>query len=125
MLKDLVKKYWLELEMITAAKKDHHVSGNEDLIGWELLEIVNRDPFSSLKKPSTKKFKGNWFGLAGDPTMIVLFCHGLGDVFKPSPNVEEVCSRWESVPTENDYLTATNNCIIQCSKRLRWQGSMR
>jgi len=23
----------------------------------------------------------------------------------------------ESVPTENDYLTATNNCIIQCSKR--------
>ncbi len=94
MLKDLVKKYWLELKMITAAKKDHHVSGNEDLIGWELLEIVNRDPFSSLKKPSTKKFKGNWFGLAGDPSMIVLFCNGLGDVVKPSPNVQEVCSRW-------------------------------
>ena len=117
MLKHLVKRYWLEIESLTAANSDHRVTDNGNLIGWELLEVINHDPLSSPKKPSTKKFQGNWLGLTGNPMMIVLLGHGLGDIVKPRLGLQEPCRRWRSVPTGNDYLTATNNCVVECSKQ--------
>lgn len=116
-LKDLVKKYWLELERVIAVRQDHKVSENGTLIGWELMEIIDGDPFSELKKPSSKKFKGNWASLTSNPNMVVLFCQGLGDIIIPKAHVQKVCQRWKSVPEGNDYLTAATNCVLQCSRR--------
>ena len=116
-LKHLVKKFWLEFEMIIAAEKDHGLSETDSLVGWELMEIINRDPYSAPKEPSTKAFKGNWKCLANDPNMIILFCQGLGDIIVPNTDAQKICKAWQSVPKGNDYLTASTNCVVQCSKR--------
>lgn len=120
-LKDLVKKYWIELEQAIVAEKDHKPS-TDQLVGWDLMELVNRDPFSNAKKPSTREFKGNWNGLASDPNMVVLLCSGLGDVNIPNTDTQKLCSMWKSVPTEQDYLTASNKCMMQLFKRFPGQG---
>ena len=116
MLKDLVKKYWLELEHAIDAGADHESSADH-LTGWDLMELVTRDPFSAAKKPVTREFKGNWNGLASDPNTVVLLCSGLGEVIVPKTDTQELCSMWKPVPTEQDYLAASVKCILQLSKR--------
>ena len=117
LLKDLVKKYWLGLEMVIAARQDHKFAGKGNLIGWDMMEVINRDPFSGLKTPSMKGFKGTWEELARDPNMVVLFCQGLGDVIIPNPQAQRLCDKWRLVPQDKDYLTATTCCVVQCSHR--------
>ncbi|KAL9118071.1 MAG: hypothetical protein Q9187_005387 [Circinaria calcarea] len=121
-LKDLVKKYWIELENVIVAEKDHESSGDY-LIGWDLIELVTRDPYSTAKKPATSAFKGNWKGLASDPNMVVLLCSGLGEVIVPNKVTQKLCKIWESVPTDQDYLTASVKCITQLSKHSQEPGS--
>jgi hypothetical protein len=116
LLKDLVHRYWSELESVIGAEKDHHSSGDH-LTGWNLMELVTRDPFSRAKAPATTEFKGNWNGLASDPNMVVLFCHGLGEVIVPSTDTQKLCRIWKSVPTKEDYLTASVKCIKHWSQR--------
>lgn len=116
MLKDLVKKYWLELEHAIVAGADHEPSADH-LTGWDMMELVTRDPFSAAKKPVTREFKGNWNGLASDPNMVVLLCSGLGEVIVPKTDTQELCNMWKLVPTEQDYLAASVKCILQLSKR--------
>ncbi len=116
MLKDLVKKYWLELEHAIVAGADHEPSADH-VTGWDLMELVTRDPFSAAKKPITREFKGNWNGLASDPNMAVLLCSGLGEVIVPKTDTQELCNMWKLVPTEQDYLAASVKCILQLSKR--------
>jgi hypothetical protein len=121
-LKDRVKQYWLELETAIAAEKDHQCLTGK-LHGWELMEVVSRDPLSEAKEPSVREFRGNWSGLASDPNMIVLFCRGLGEVIVPNSEAQKLCSEWKSVPTEKDYLTASVKCILQCSNRFSGPGN--
>jgi hypothetical protein len=54
-LKDLIKKYWIELEQAIVAEKDHE-SSTDQLTGWDLIELVTRDPFSTAKTPATREF---------------------------------------------------------------------
>lgn len=115
-LKDLVKKYWMELEHAIVAEKDHE-SSTDHLTGWDLMELVTRDPHSRAKNPATREFKGNWNGLTSDPNMVVLLCSGLGEVIVPNNDTQKLCNMWKSVPTEQDYLTASVKCIMQLSKR--------
>lgn len=116
MLKDLVKKYWLQLEMVIEAEKDRKYSTSQ-LVGWELMELVMGDPFSPAKEPSTSAIMGNWHGLASDPGMVVLFCRGIGEVIVPDTDAQKLCSIWKTVPTGKDYLTASVKCVLQWSKR--------
>ena len=115
-LKDLVHRYWSEIERVVGAEKDNSYSGGR-LVGWDLMEIVTREPFSQLNEPSTREFKGNWKALASHPNMPVLFCQGLGDVIVPNIHTQKLCRIWESVPTQREYLTATVKCITHWSQR--------
>ena len=65
LLKDLVHKYWSELERVIGAENDNPCSGDQ-LTGWDLMELVTRDPRGQAKAPATTEFKGNWHGLARD-----------------------------------------------------------
>lgn len=123
LLKDLVKRYWLELETVIAIGAEQNISSVENLTGWELMEIIGRNPRSALKEPSTRSFEGNWKDLASDPNMVVLFCQGVGDIIVPSPDSQNICSKWKLVPPGKDYLTASVNCIMECSKRFPGSGN--
>ena len=116
LLKDLVHKYWSELERLIAAENDHRSSGGQ-LIGWDMMELITRDPHGQAKAPAITEFKGNWNGLATDPNIVVLFSHGLGEVIVPNTDTQRLCGLWKSVPTENDYLTASVKCIKHWSQR--------
>jgi hypothetical protein len=115
-LKDLVKKYWLELEHVIMAGEENKSSA-DPLTGWDLMELVTRDPRSMIKKPAISGFKGNWSGLVDDPNMVVLLCRGLDEVIVPKTETQKLCNTWKSVPTEQDYLTARVKCVMQLSKR--------
>ena len=121
LLKDLVHKHWSELERLIGAEKDHRSSG-DDLTGWDLMELVMRDPCSQAKAPANVRFKGNWNGLARDPNIVVLFSHGLGEVIVPNTNTQNLCSMWQSVPIDKDYLTASVQCIKDRSQRFSEPG---
>jgi hypothetical protein len=121
LLKDLVKKYWLQLERVIEAERDRKPSASH-LVGWELMELVTGDPFSLAKKPSTREVRGNWNTLASDPHMIVLICRGLGEVIVPNTEVQKLCRVWKSVPKDSDYLTASIECILHWSKRFSEPG---
>lgn len=116
LLKDLVHKYWSELERVIGAEIGYRSSGDH-LTGWDLMELVTRDPLGQAKAPANKAFKGNWDGLASDPNIVVLFCHGLGEVIVPNTDAQNLCRMWKSVPTEEDYLTASVKCIEHWSQR--------
>jgi len=116
LLKDLVKRFWLDLERMLAAKQDHNSTNL--LIGWDLLELVTGVPSKPLAKElGSGKFQGNWGGLASDPNMVVLLCRGLGEVIVPKTDTQKLCRMWKLVPKEKDYLTASVECIMQWSRR--------
>lgn len=61
------------------------------------------------------KFRGNWNSLIQNSNMIVLFCHGFGDVIAPESEAQKVCQAWKEIPSGKDYLTAIVRCLQRCS----------
>ncbi|KAH0556064.1 hypothetical protein GP486_005996 [Trichoglossum hirsutum] len=114
-LREHVKNYLLQFEQMMAAPPVHDSLGTEKLRGWDLMEIVWGQPLSSLSTPTRAKFQGNWYSLIRNSNMIVLFCHGLGDVIVPEFESQKVCKAWKAVPLGKDYLTATVRCLKMCS----------
>lgn len=90
-LREHVKDYWLQFEQLMAAPLVHDGIGSDKLTDWDLMDIVWGQPFSDLGTPMRMKFRDNWNSLIQNSNMIVLFCHGFGDVIAPGFEAQKVC----------------------------------
>jgi hypothetical protein len=78
------------------------------LRGWEFMDIVDERSPVRLKETTILKSNGGWVDLAQDLNAIVLFASGFEDIIQPSQKPEaELCHKWQRVPKEKDYLTAS------------------
>jgi hypothetical protein len=117
-LKDLVTKFWVELRSLRDIEAQHRPKDNiglrlkrQRLCGWEFMDIVDSLDISRRREINCTE---DWGILTED--ILVLFGHNFGDVIRPAPGVR-VCKAWKSIPTGENYLTASVPCLQLLSKR--------
>ena len=94
-------------QIYTDARKTYDVAPNF-IFGVELLDVALKDASIPVTKA---RVSGPWAHLAEHKSCIVLFCKNLGQAIVPSLLVE-LCSKWQSVPSWNNYLVATGASVL-------------
>lgn len=87
----------------------------DSLHGCELMDVVGGVTLFRLKKTSVRNC-GGWIRLMREID-VVLFCSGIGDVIAPKDPDADTCRYWLSVPTGQDYLCVTIDCLQRLSER--------
>lgn len=84
-----------------------HITGQNTLYGWELMDVAEEERHLKHKAQALKKTAGNWNDLVKDVDAVVLFASGLGDIIRPRSESAELCRKWRSLPKGEDYLAVS------------------
>ena len=79
------------------------------------MDVVNGVPPFRLKKTYVHD-NGGWIKLMRE-IEVVLFCKGVGEVIIPKDPHTDTCRLWSSVPTGQDFLCVTIDCLNKLSDR--------
>ena len=124
---NLIMSFWKEIEQrrekeaLRRAEEGSTFKFEKDkLCGWEIMDIINGEPNASRKQVTLNKDWSAWSALTSN--VIVLLCQNLGNVILPGPGTQ-ICSQWESVPVQSNYLTATIRCLQHLARQRRSENS--
>lgn len=82
-----------------------HGTMQSKLCGWEFMSLVHEKNFRR-KEVNIAKTSGGWVDLINDIDGLVLFANGFREIIRPTSDIDNLCRRWKSLPTEKDYLAA-------------------
>ena len=116
LLSDLLEQLWLDLQLVSVEQPGRRSwLWKDSLHGCELMDVVGGVTPFRLKKTSVRNC-GGWIRLMREID-VVLFCSGIGDVIAPKDPDADTCRYWSSVPTGQDYLCVTIDCLQRLSER--------
>lgn len=116
LLSDLLEQLWLDLQLVSVEQPGRRSwLWKDSLHGCELMDVVGGVTPFRLKKTSVRNC-GGWIRLMREID-VVLFCSGIGDVIVPKDPDADTCRYWLSVPTGQDYLCITIDCLQRLSER--------
>jgi hypothetical protein len=117
-LHHLIMTFWTELdkkrelEALEKRKEGRNYKlESMKLLGWEIMDIVNSEPEPRRKQLNLEE---DWKAVTDD--VLVRFSQHLGDVILPAQGIQ-ICSNWNSIPVQKNYLTATVRCLQHLSDR--------
>ncbi|KAF4541484.1 Pfs domain protein [Lasiodiplodia theobromae] len=102
------------------------IKESKDLVGYEFKEIASFEEHLHLRRSKVDVDKsGGWLRLVSSkPEMAVILCSNLEAPIQPA-STQRVCPFWQTVPTDQYYLTASVSCLRQLAKRCGGEESLR
>lgn len=102
---DILDKAFTYQELLEKKLKQHP---RQRLEGWDFQNLVWRkdDQHRALRTTIGPAGKG-WVELLRDVKAVTLFGSGFGEIMKPSNAANPLCSKWQTLPTNQYYLAAS------------------
>lgn len=91
------------------------------LVGWNYMDLVNRQRDLYPRQKRLKSTCGNWPAYARDIKAVILFGRHFPDVFTPK-YPESLCSACQQLPKDKDYLAVEASTLKALQKRA-WETS--
>ncbi|TDZ26981.1 hypothetical protein Cob_v000383 [Colletotrichum orbiculare MAFF 240422] len=122
-LKDLVKRFWQDIQGCVLARQASEAAAERGTIGphpprisgWELMDFVVRKQSRYVMKADHVGTEYGWQALAAESGIITLVCRDIGDSIRPLRTVA-LCDTWRTAPCHKNYLYASLAGLHQLAK---------